>query len=45
MSRLPSRPIHQPNVCRRVRFAGIKIHDARMMRLMEVLLRGGTKRG
>jgi hypothetical protein len=32
-----------PVVSGRTKIAGIKIHDTRMMRLMEVLLRGGTQ--
>jgi hypothetical protein len=32
-----------PVTAGKTRIAGIKIHDTRMMRLMEVLLRGGTQ--
>jgi hypothetical protein len=32
-----------PVTAGRTKIAGIKIHDTRMMRLMEVLLRGGTQ--
>ena len=32
-----------PVITGKTRIAGIKIHDTRMMRLMEVLLRGGTQ--
>jgi hypothetical protein len=32
-----------PVVCGKTRIAGIKIHDTRMMRLMEVLLHGGIQ--
>jgi hypothetical protein len=34
-----------PITCGRTRVAGIKIHDTRMIRLMEVLLHAGTKIG
>jgi hypothetical protein len=34
-----------PITCSRSRVAGIKIHDSRMIRLMEVLLHAGTKIG
>ncbi len=35
----------RPLVCGRSKIAGIKIHDTRLIRLMEVLLHGGTKIG
>ena len=35
----------RPIVCGRSKVAGIKIHDTRMIRLMEVLLHSGTKIG
>ncbi len=34
-----------PITCGRTQIAGIKIHDTRMMRLMEVLLHGGSQLG
>ena len=35
----------RPILCGRTKVAGIKIHDTRMIRLMEVLLHSGTKIG
>jgi hypothetical protein len=39
----PQNPLSVPVTAGRTKIAGIKIHDARMMRLVEVLLHGGPQ--